>query len=228
MLLILISVMTVVSAFSGERPEFAAVKIPANPPLQYPQEPDTTLSRGKFLVAGREMKDPRFAEAVIFLADYSGQGAMGLVINRPTRARLSTALPDVEGLEKRPDTLYYGGPVRPDQMFMLIRSWSRPKDSHHVYKDIFISSSKELLRRMIGKGETTKSFHVFAGYSGWGPGQLEREVALGSWHVLPADAETIFEKEPSQIWPELIRRSSLKWIRGAPPGNSASSGSESF
>jgi putative AlgH/UPF0301 family transcriptional regulator len=55
---------------------------------------------------------------------------------------------------------------------------------------------------------------VFAGYSGWGPRQLDNEVALGGWHVLPADAETIFEKEPSQIWPELIRRNSLKWIKG--------------
>ncbi len=220
--------MTVGSAFSGERPEFPAVKIPANPSLQFPQEPDTTLSRGKFLVAGREMKDPRFAEAVIFLADYSAQGAMGLVINRPSEARLSNAFPEIEGLKKRTDTLSIGGPVRMDQMFLLIRSFDKPEDSRHVFKDIYISGSKTLLKRMIDRGETGKRFRVFAGYAGWAPQQLDREVALGSWHVLPADAETIFEKEPSQIWPELIRRSSLKWIKGASPGSSASSGSEPF
>ncbi len=205
--------------FPGRPAELFATRIPYASTTRYLL--DERLSRGKFLVAGREMKDPRFVGAVIFLVDYGPHGVMGLVINRPTKVRLSTVFPGVEGLEKRPDTFYYGGPVRPDQIFVLIRSWSRPEDSHHVYNDIFISSSKELLARMIKKGETAKSFHVFAGYSGWGPGQLEREVALGSWHVLPADAETIFEKEPSEVWHELIRRSSLKWIRAPGAGEVA-------
>ncbi len=224
MLLILIFVMTVGLAFSGEYPEFLAVKIPANPPSQYPHEPDTTLSKGKFLVAGREMKDPRFAEAVIFLVDYSARGAMGLVINHPSHARLSKAFPDMEGLKKRTDPLYIGGPVRIDQMFMLVRSSGKPEDSRHVFKDVYVSGSKTLLQRMIDKGESGKRFHVFTGYAGWSPRQLDREVALGGWYVMPADAETIFEKEPSQIWPELIRRSSLKWIGGENMVNPASPG----
>jgi putative transcriptional regulator len=224
-LFIVLPAMTVGPAFSGES-DFLAVKIPANPFSQFPHEPDTALSKGKLLVAGRGMKDPRFLEAVILLVDYSNQGAMGLVINRPSDARLSKAFPDMEGLKKRTDPLYIGGPVRSGQMFMLVRSSGKPEDSRHVFKDVYVSGSKKLLQRIIGKGESGKGFHVFAGYAGWSPLQLDREVALGGWHVMPADAESIFEKEPSQIWPELIRRSSLKWIGGENMLNPASSGLE--
>jgi putative transcriptional regulator len=216
--------MTTGSAFSGES-DFLAVKIPANPPSQFPLEPDTALSKGKFLVAGRGTKDPRFLEAVILLVDYGDQGAMGLVINHPSDARLSKAFPYMEGLKKRTDPLYIGGPVRSGQMFMLVRSSGKPEDSQHVFKDVYVSGSKKLLQRMIGKGERGKEFHVFAGYAGWSPLQLDREVALGVWHVMPADAETIFEKEPSKIWPELILRSSLKWIRWRDGQNSSRLGS---
>ena len=111
-------------------------------------------------------------------------------------------------------------------MFMLVRSSAKPEDSRHVFQDVYVSGSKTLLRRMVDKGESGKRFHVFAGYAGWAPQQLDREVALGGWHVMPADAETIFEKEPSQIWPELIRRTSLKWISGENVVNSASFGLE--
>jgi putative transcriptional regulator len=214
-LLIVFSAVTIGPAFPGESDLFAA-KIPVTPPSQYRHAADTTLSKGKFLVASREMKDPRFAEAVIFLVDYSAQGAMGLVINRPTAAQLSKAFPDMERLKKRTDTLYAGGPVRMDQMFMLIRSSGKPEDSLHVFQDVYISGSMTLFQRLIEKGESGKRFHVYAGYAGWSSQQLDREVALGGWYILPGDPETIFEKNPSQIWAELIRRSSLKWIKEGP------------
>ena len=210
-LLIALAAMEPGPAFSGGS-DSLKVKVPANPPSPYPREQDTTLSSGKFLVASRGIKDPRFAEAVIFLVDYSTGGAMGLVINRPSHAKLSGAFPDLEGLKKRTDLLYIGGPVRIDQMFMLVRSSRKPDDSRHVFSDVYVSGNRTLLLKMIDKGESGKRLRVFAGYAGWAPGQLDREVALGGWYVMPADAETIFEKEPSHIWTELIRRSSLKWI----------------
>ncbi|HYA31940.1 MAG TPA: YqgE/AlgH family protein, partial [Thermodesulfovibrionales bacterium] len=79
------------------------------------------LSKGKFLVASGNMADPRFSEAVIFLVGHGPDGAMGLVINRPTKTRLSDAFPDLDSLKKRTDTLLFGGPVRIDMLFMLIR-----------------------------------------------------------------------------------------------------------
>jgi putative transcriptional regulator len=171
------------------------------------------LSKGKFLVAGGNMADPRFSETVIFLVGHGPDGAMGLVINRPTKARLSEAFPDLDGLKKRTDTLLIGGPVRTDQLFMLIRASVKPEDSSHVVKDVYVSGSRALLKKMVDKGESAKRVRVFAGYAGWGAQQLEREVARGDWYVMEADAESIFEKEPSRVWPELFRRGSAKWVR---------------
>lgn len=170
------------------------------------------LSKGKFLVAGRNVTDPRFSETVVFLVSYDADGAMGLVINRPL-AKLSGVFPEIGGLKDRTDKLFFGGPVRTDQMFMLVRSNGWPEDSTHVFKDVYVSGSKALLLRMIGKGETGRRFRVFAGYAGWSARQLEQEVARGDWYVVQADAESIFEKEPSEIWPELFLRGSAKWVR---------------
>ena len=198
---------------SGSSSEIVLCRI--SPPGPSLNPPETTLSAGKFLVASREMKDPRFLETVILLVSYGPDGAMGLVINRPTRTKLSRVFPDVGGLKARSDVFFMGGPVRPDQMSLLIRADAGEEDLRHVFQDVYVSGSRTVLQRMVDRNVKKERFRVFAGYSGWGPQQLDREVALGGWHVLPADAGTIFEKDSSLVWPELIRKSSLKWIGGS-------------
>lgn len=187
-------------------------EFPVSPASSGPSYPYAEIAKGKFLVAGRNVTDPRFSGTVILLVDHGPDGAMGLVINRPTGAALSEVFPELEGLKKRTDALFLGGPVRTDQMFMLIRSFGKPEDSHHVFMDVYLSGSKTALRRIIDAAGTKKRFRVFAGYAGWAARQLEREVARGDWYVMHADSESIFEKEPSELWPELFRRGSAKWV----------------
>ncbi len=171
------------------------------------------LSKGKFLVASRQLKDPNFTETVVLLVEYDRSGAMGLVLNRPTKMRLSTVLPDMEGLQDLPDTVYVGGPVAKNQMLLLIRSSSKPDDARLVFDDIYVSSSRALLRKMVDRRDPGQTFRLYAGHAGWAPGQLDQEVARGGWHVLQADVATVFEKAPGEIWPELIQRSSALWVR---------------
>lgn len=171
------------------------------------------LSKGKFLVASRQLKDPNFTETVVLLVEYDRFGAMGLVINRPTEMRLSTVLPDMEGLQGMADTVYVGGPVAKNQMLLLIRSGSQPDDARRIVDDIYLSSSRALLRKLIDDKDPGQTFRLYAGHAGWAPGQLDQEVARGGWHVLEADGTTVFEKAPSEIWPELIQRSSALWVR---------------
>jgi putative transcriptional regulator len=166
-----------------------------------------------FLVASRQLKDPNFLKTVVLLLEYSRSGAMGLVINRPTEVKLSNVLPKMEGLQDLADTLYVGGPVAKKQMLLLVRSGSKPNDSRRVFDDIYVSSSRALLQKMINDGDQGKAFRLYAGHAGWAPGQLDREVKRGGWHVLQADVATVFEKVPSEIWPELIHRSSALWVR---------------
>jgi putative transcriptional regulator len=171
------------------------------------------LAKGRFLVASRSLSDANFAQTVILLVDYHSRGAMGLIINQPTAVRLAKVLPDMAGLQQRPDTVFLGGPVERNRMMLLIHSSRTLTDAQQVLADIYVSSSRTLFERLVDKAEVGERFRVYAGYAGWAPGQLEREVSRGDWHVLPADAETLFDKAPADIWPELIRKGSIRWLR---------------
>ena len=174
---------------------------------------ENILAKGKFLVADRRLMDPNFRETVVLLIRYGPGGAMGLVINRPLQIKLSTVLPDIKELEQRNDALHLGGPVGPSQILLLVKSLTPPEASMTVFNDVYLSSSQNVLKRLIKKPLEEERFKIFAGYAGWAPKQLESEFDRGHWHVLNADTETLFDKKPSDIWQELIDRVSAKWVR---------------
>ncbi len=173
-----------------------------------PSRSGQRLSQGKFLVAAKGMEDPRFQEAVILLVRHDPDGAMGLVINLPTGVSVSSAFPKIRELRKRTDKVFIGGPVAGNQLFLLIRTDKAPEGSFHVFKHTYLSSSLTTLRHIARDRKGRRSFRVFAGYAGWAGGQLEQEVARGSWYVLDADEKLIFDKDPSGLWQRLIGRSS--------------------
>jgi putative transcriptional regulator len=184
-------------AFSGRD----SVRLPA------PSVPaEGGLSGGKFLVASREIKDPRFSETVILLVEHGFHGAVGLIINRPTEVKLSTIWPDIAGLKNHNETFSIGGPVGVNRMMLLIQSGRRPADAHEVFNDVYASTSVTTLRQLTDAPVKGERFKAYVGYSGWTAGQLDREISRGDWHIVDADVRTIFEKDPSEVWQELIRR----------------------
>jgi len=171
------------------------------------------LAKGKFLVASRQLQDPNFRETVVLLIEYGLDGAMGLVINRPSAVKLAAVFPDIKELKQRKDTIYVGGPVAANQMLLLIRSTKTPEQSTRVTDNVYLSSSWKVLERLMKRKATNdERFRLFAGYAGWAPSQLDFERTRGDWHVLKADAETVFAQNPSELWPELIRRVTVKWV----------------
>lgn len=171
------------------------------------------LAKGKFLVASRRLTDPNFSQTVVLLIDYGPDGAMGLVINRPSTVKLSKVFPDVKELKQRKDTIFVGGPVAVNQMLMLIRSAQAPEASTPVIDNVYISSSWKVLERLIKNATASPRFRLFAGYAGWAPNQLDFERTRGDWHVLKADADSVFALDPKTLWQELIQRATLKWVR---------------
>jgi putative transcriptional regulator len=167
------------------------------------------LSNGKFLVATRQLIDPRFVETVVLLVRYDKEGALGLIVNRPTKANLSDALPDLPNLKNVKETLFMGGPVDLSRMFLLLLSTEPPKDSLRVFGHVYLSSSKEVLEKRIPIQGGKEKLRVYAGYSGWGAGQLESEIQRGDWNVWHADTEIIFNMPSKEVWPEMIRRSTV-------------------
>ena len=197
-------------------------RTPVTLPSPGPSRSKEVPAKGTFLVASEQLRDPNFSKTVVLLIDYNRQGAMGLVINRPTEVRLSRVLPEIKGLRSLKDTVFFGGPVVGSQMLMLIRSGSQPEESRRVFEDIYVSSNLTVLQWMIANADAGGKFHVYVGFSGWSPGQLDRELSRGDWHVLRGAAEIVFHKEPSTIWPELIRRSTARWTRIQEPAGRTS------
>jgi putative transcriptional regulator len=160
-------------------------------------------------VATRQLLDPRFTQTVVLLIRYDKEGALGLVINRPTKANLSDALPDLPNLKRVKETLFLGGPVDLSRIFLLLLSAEPPKDSLRVFGNVYLSSSKEVLEQRIPIQNNKEKLRVYAGYAGWGAGQLESEIQQGHWNVWHADAEIIFNMPAKDIWPVMIERSTV-------------------
>ena len=175
-------------------------------------DPANELARGVFLTASRNLLDPNFSQTVVLLLDYGAEGALGLIINRPTDIELAAVLPDLVSLEGRGDLVFVGGPVGRDHLVVLIRSAVAPAQSGLVVGDVYVTGSVDVLREFLDPAVVDAEFHAYAGYAGWGPGQLDGEVSRGDWHVSPADSETVFELPASQMWPALIRRTSGQWV----------------
>lgn len=159
---------------------------------------------GRFLIASRELSGPFFAQTVILLLDYSGAGALGLVINRPTPTLLGDLLPEVDRLSQRRDRVHLGGPVDPRMMTFLIRSETRVPGSVAVAEDVYATSDPSALRTIIQSAAPASHFHAFVGYSGWGPGQLDNELERGDWHVGVSRAEWIFDDAPADLWQRIV------------------------
>jgi putative transcriptional regulator len=172
---------------------------------------DAELAPGKFLVASRALADPNFSEAVILLVRFDEeQGAMGLIVNRRTDLPLSRVFQDLKQAKARTDLAYMGGPVESDNVLALLKSSEKLDETQRVFGGVYLISSKDLLEKALAEKVEPSGFHVYLGYAGWGPGQLEREVEVGAWHIMPPDAASVFDAEPDSVWARLIRRTEMR------------------
>ena len=170
-----------------------------------------TPAAGKFLVAGEHLRDPNFAKTVVLLLADDWHGSMGVIINRPSPVRLSAVVPDLDPSRKRTDLLFIGGPVSRMELLLLIRSTKLREKTMHVVDDIYMSRNPEVLERLMD--DTRNHFRAYAGYAGWGPGQLEAEVERGDWKILRADSKTVFDTPSENVWPGLIRGGPTNLVR---------------
>jgi len=204
----------------------------ASLPIPAPSQPETDLGPGIFLIASRNLGDPNFAETVVLIVRYDeNDGAMGLIINRPTDVPLSRVFRDLKEAKGRADPVYSGGPVEQGALLALLKTSSKPQDAQKVFGDVYLISSRDLLTKTLADKVERSSFHAYLGYAGWGVGQLEHELALGGWLVLPADTASVFHSDPDSVWPRLIKRTELRVAQKdlfTKPGGSAQSSRRSL
>jgi len=170
-------------------------------------------ARGRFLVASRGLRDPNFSQSVVLLLVHEARGSMGLIINRPTPLRLATLLPDVSELRDRRDHVSFGGPVGMNALTLLIRARRQPTRAEPIFGDVYATGDLASLREALGSKGERDQIRAYVGYAGWGAGQLDQEIMRGDWHVGPADADSVFEPSPGELWDRLIDRFSGAWTR---------------
>ena len=167
------------------------------------------FTAGQLLVAMPEMRDPRFAEAVIYMVKHNEEGAMGLVINRPLAKGPVKDLLQGFGIENEDAMgeiiIHYGGPVGVNNGFVLHSDDVMLDDSERVKDGIAMTVDPKLIEAM-ARGKGPRQSMILFGYAGWAPGQLEGELEAGAWHVVPADKTLVFSKEADKKWQQAMDR----------------------
>ncbi len=158
-----------------------------------------------FFVAVPHLADPNFRHAVVLLLEQNEEGALGIVVNQDTPMLLKDLCSDHDiryacDPDKR---VRQGGPVGPEQGLVLFGAEHDDPDGKQVIAGLKFSASKETLDRLCSQG--AGRFHCYAGYAGWGPGQLEREIGEGTWIIVPADAKLVLDGDPAEIWERALR-----------------------
>jgi putative transcriptional regulator len=154
-----------------------------------------------------QMADPNFAKAVVLLTDYTEGGAFGLVVNRPMSEPAWTIVKTEPPVRVDPELkLWVGGPVDPQRTWVLMTDAQGPdEEQREIVPGVLLSVSHELTLQLLQAPPSSRA-RVIVGYSGWGPGQLDRELAASSWLVTEVDPRLIFGVPPEQMWETAIRR----------------------
>ena len=159
--------------------------------------------QGKLLIASPTLIDPNFHRTVVLVTGHTAEGAMGVVLNRPSPLGVDEAAPPLASLLETGARVHLGGPVQPQAVVVLAEFDDPSQAATLAFDDVgFIRADGE---RSEQAGHTRRA-RVFAGYSGWDSGQLEVELAQSAWIVEPALAADVFTAEPEDLWSSVLRR----------------------
>jgi putative transcriptional regulator len=185
----------------------AALGIPA---LAVAQPPE--LANGVFLVAKPGLPDPNFSRSVVLVTRGPDASTVGVIINRPTGLKLSEIAPEGISTAHYHDGIFFGGPVMLQALVAVFHARTAPRaQAYHILKDLYFTTHRDNLRALLDSKD--ERYRIYVGFSSWAPGQLEAEIQDDSWYVLPADEATVFRKDMSGLWQELVDRAKAKKVR---------------
>jgi len=164
---------------------------------------------GHLLISSAGLFDPNFRHTVVVIGTHNEEGALGVILNRPTAIPIEDAVPPLVELTGPDAPLFEGGPVQPEQPVLVVEAGDR------VALDVPILDGVGILAGEVDAGlrPDIRRARVFAGYSGWGPGQLEDELAADSWIVEPARPEDVFTDDPTGLWKRVLLRKGGEYRR---------------
>jgi putative transcriptional regulator len=157
--------------------------------------------RGHLLVAAPTLLDPNFARSVILIAEHSDEGALGVVLNRPSDSTIGEVVPDLSELIDADDVVFSGGPVQPAGV-MVLAEFEDPQDAAlPIDGELgFVALDAEM------EGIAAGRARAFAGHAGWGAGQLDAELEEEAWFVAPFERDDAFAEDPDELWSRALVR----------------------
>ena len=160
-------------------------------------------ARGKLLIAGPTLLDPNFWRTVVLVIEHTEDGALGLVLNRPSETTVGEAVPGLENLVELDEQLFIGGPVQPSSVIVLAE-FEDPGDAALLSFDgIGVLGTDASVQE---QRADLKEARAFVGHAGWGPGQLDSELERDDWILEPARREDAFASEPRELWTLVLTR----------------------
>ncbi|HYZ98534.1 MAG TPA: YqgE/AlgH family protein [Acidimicrobiales bacterium] len=166
---------------------------------------DTTT--GKLLIAEPMLGDPNFDRSVVLMIEHRSEGAVGVVLNRPTGIEVSSVLHEWVDLAGAPPVIYAGGPVQPNGVIALARTRNQGSPPAPGWSPVVGDvGTIDLNRPPADLAPSVADIRFFAGYSGWGDGQLEAELTEGAWLVVDALPDDVFAPDPDAMWRSVLRR----------------------
>ncbi len=161
--------------------------------------------KGRLLVATPALGDPNFDHTVVLILEHSDDGALGVVLNRPTAAEVADSLPLWHPVAAEPAVLFVGGPVASDAVICLGRGW--PGEKTEGYEPLFGElGTVDLTVDPDALSSALQAIRVFVGYAGWGEGQLEGEIEAGAWFVVDAHPDDAWSSQPEELWQRVLKR----------------------
>jgi putative transcriptional regulator len=176
--------------------------------------------KGRLLVATPVIGDPNFERTVVLLLEHNDEGALGLVLNRPTAVSVFEPLPEWDGLAASPPVVFVGGPVEQGAAIGLASVAGEDLDSADGFSPVMGSiGTLDLSRDPHDLGPDIDKVRIFAGYAGWGPEQLEGELGADAWLVLDAVPDDVLSADPDDLWAAVLRRQGgdLQLLSYCPP-----------
>ncbi len=159
------------------------------------------LLTGWLLISSPALIDPNFRRTVVLMTHHDEEGAVGLVLSRPSELTIAEAVPDLENLPFVDEVVYVGGPVQTEAVVVLAE-FDTPDDD----VELIVGNVAYLPPDRAAEELTVGRARVFAGYSGWGPGQLEAELKEPAWIVVQAESDDVFAADPDTLWRTVLQR----------------------
>ena len=172
---------------------------------------------GTLLVATSQLTDRNFAESVLLMLHHGEDGSLGILVNRPTNLRPADVFADESPLDDYVGELFLGGPIGPDRLLFLLRAPAPGVlESAPVVDDVYVSADPGVLAALARGPLDPSRARIYAGHAAWGPGQLDAEIAAGSWRIVPGSSAWVFAEQPLALWRELARHTGSELIVAAP------------